>query len=195
MLKTRQTHYQSRIIDYLTTHETIESSYAPKVAGGSYKQVANLLLRMEKEKLLEKVSRGVYKLGITRSGFQKEIFYKNTTPKKAEKEQGKTGFTPEEYNLGFKVDNNWRPTRTHYFDEEFFGLISKQITLLTKHQSIAIPIQQLIMKYNWKDVNCAHNLRHNIEKLLSKEQSSCVKFYTEKDNSSNLTHVRIFKLN
>lgn len=194
MLKTRQTHFQSRIIDYLTTHETIESNYAPKVAGGSYKQVANLLLRMEKEKLLEKVSRGVYKLGITRSGFQKEIFYKNNTPK-VEKELGIAGFTPEEYNLGFKIDNDWRPTRTHYIGDDFLLLIAKQITLIKKHQSIAIPIQQLITKYGWKSENTAHNLKHNLVKILTQEVINSVKFYMEKDNSKNLTHVRIFKLN
>jgi hypothetical protein len=53
---------EARVVQYLVKRKNVATENIARVTGGTYKQGANLLLRMEKEGVLIKVKRGVYAL-------------------------------------------------------------------------------------------------------------------------------------
>lgn len=61
-MKKPLTNQEARVVQYLVNRKKIATENIARVTGGTYKQGANLLLRMEKEGTLVKLKRGVYSL-------------------------------------------------------------------------------------------------------------------------------------
>jgi hypothetical protein len=181
MKKVRLTHQQARVIDYLQVHPTISSDKAQAICGsGTYKQSANLLLRMEKEKLLKKISRGLYELGTKQVGAQKEFKFKikNVEPKKQEE------FT-------FKVDDNWKPKKITLTDKYTMALVDA-VKGLAKGQSIQLSVAELKKQLNTDATSSLVNsIRHRLKKHISPHYFGNYRIFVEKDNDQKMFAIRI----
>ncbi len=180
-MKVKLKHQEARVMDYLENHPTISSAVAQEVCGSpDYKQSANLLLRMEKNKLLKKVSRGIYTIGIKRIGTQKELKFKlaQTKPK-------------EEKPFNFVVEDNWKQKKVFYIDD-FTNALIEAVKQLNKGQSIQVPVAEIKKRYDWNTERFYLNqIKYRLAKRLSKNFMGNLKFFNERDANGNIYAIRI----
>ncbi len=174
-------HQEARVVDYLQVNQVITTANAQEISGSvNYKQSANLLLRMEKEKLLKKVSRGVYALGIKRVGTQKELKFKIKTeaPK------------PDE-SFTFKVENGWKPSKITLNDKFTHALVDA-VKGLQKGQSIQLPVDMLRRELNTDDIkSMPQALRSRMKKHISPNYFGNFRVFTEKEKDGSVFAFRI----
>lgn len=174
-------HQEARILEYLQKNHTITSAKAEDVSGSvNYKQSANLLIKMEKNKILKKVERGVYSLGIKHNGTQKEIKFKIKTEQPVKEEK----FT-------FKVDNTWKPYKIT-LTEQFTKDLIEAIKVLEKGQSIQIPITVIKNNLMITDiVSMASAIRTRIKKYISPSYVGRYRVFNEKDTEGSTFAIRV----
>lgn len=185
MVKIKLQHYEQRIINYLYANKVITSYESPEITKGTYKQAANVLLRMEKKGVIKKVERGVYTLGVTKGGLQKEIFYKE----KQELNQYPTDYTEQN---GFTIDNNWVAPKLHKTDEKFLKELATTIKGLVSGQSIPIPFKVIKEKIS-VSTNPNSALRYSLNSILPANIMGSIVIYTIKDENGKLNMVRVYK--
>lgn len=174
-------HQEARVIDYLQVNQTITSANAQKITGSvNYKQSANLLLRMEREKLLKKISRGVYAIGIKKVGTQKELKFRV-----------KTEIPKANESFNFTIENDWKPSKITLNDKFTHALVDA-VKGLQKGQSIQLPVDMLRRELNTDDIkSMPQALRSRMKKHISPNYFGNYRVFTEKNKDNSVFAFRI----
>jgi hypothetical protein len=174
-------HQEARIIEHLQKNKTITSTESEFVCGGTYKQSANLLLRLEKEKILKKLSRGVYTLGVTTTGAQKEIKFRTQKP-----------IVKEQEAFMFLKEDNWEPKKA-FVIEPIMECFIEAVKNLNKSQSVQILVTDIKKHCNWgeKTSNYIGHVRFRCKKRLAQNYIAKLKFFVEKDELGAVFAIRV----